>query len=314
MIFARLTQRWQALRYWREHQSLSRLELVRRLADAPGGVLASPLHQLGQRDYLMRGMDARDRLRCVLAHYRFEDATFNATFNAAYHDAVYDGPGIALWRHESQDGDFALTLGANAQDENDGEGDLTIALTVDGVLLHRLSWTWVEGALFGIDLAATPTLPLVTRNQGRWNESGAAFEAFENVFPNNSPSFFCFAALQGMAQLLGVDRVLAVRATSHLAYAPRQDEAQARAFENSYDGFWRILGGAELDARSYLIPLPFYLKPLQDMPSKHRKRAAQRREYWRAIGEATRATLLRIHAPVERAWVQRASEPSTEQV
>lgn len=304
MIFARLTQRWQAVRYWREHQSLSRLELARRLADAPGGVLASPLHHLGQRDYLVRGLPARDRLRCMLAHYRFEDATFNA----AYRDAVHGGPGLALWRHESEGGDFALMLGSDTQ--GDPEGELTIALTVDGVVLHRLSWTWVEGALFGIDLA---TVPLVTRNQGRWSQAGAAFDKFETVFPNNSPSFFCFAALQGMAQMLDIERVLAVRAGAHVAWVPGQDEAQARAFENSYDGFWRILGGAELDARSYLIALPFYLKPLQDMPSKHRKRAAQRREYWRAIGEATRATLLRIHAPVERSWVRRASEAATEQ-
>ncbi len=34
------------------------------------------------------------------------------------------------------------------------------------------------------------------------------------------------------------------------------------------------------------------------MPSKHRKRAAQRREYWRTIGDAARATLQRhlLHA------------------
>ena len=304
MIFARLTQRWQALRYWREHQSLSRLALVRRLADTSGGALASPLDRLGQRDYLARGMDVRERLRCVLAHYGFEDAAFNG----AYQQAVYGGAGIALWRHDDGNA-FTLTLASDARD--DAVGELTIALTVDGALLHRLSWTWVDGAVFGVE---PPIVPFVTRNQGRWNESGAAFEAFERVFPNNSPSFFCFAALQGMAQLLGIDRALAVRAHAHVAHAPNADEAQARAFENSYDGFWRILGGAEMDARSYLIPLPFYLKPLQDMPSKHRKRAAQRREYWRAIGEAVHVTLAPLQVRGSHPAPQRADMPTTEQV
>jgi len=284
MILDELTNRWQVLRFWREHQSLRQLELVRRVADA-GGAAPSPLRQ---RDYLVRGLSARERMRCALAHYRFEDATFGA----AYQQAVYGGAGLALWQHAHEGDAFALEL--TSTPHNDAEGSLSIALTVNGATLHRLSWTWIEGALFDI---ALPIVPFISRNEGRWHASEVAFDAFERAFPNNSPSFFCFAALQGLAQQLGIDRVLAVRAVAHVAFDAGQDETQARAFENTYDGFWRILGGAERDARSYLIALPFYLKPLQDMPSKHRKRAAQRREQWRAIGDATRATLVRIDAP-----------------
>lgn len=304
MILAELTKRLQALRYWREHQSLSRIDLVRRFAAAPEGVLPSPLDHLRQPDYLARGLGARDRLRCVLSHYRFEDATFDA----AYQGAVYGGAGIALWRHEDGDNRFALMLQSNARDA--AEGDLTISLQVDGALLHRLSWSWVDGALFGVDL---PTVPFVSANQGRWNESGPAFDTFERAFPNNSPSFFCFAALQGLVQSLGGDRVLAVRALSHVACDPARGEAHVKAFENGCDGFWRILGGAEMDARSFLIMLPFYVKPLQDMPSKHRKRAAQRREHWRAIGESVGATLRRhMKAPAPQPVPALAAEaPAT---
>ena len=305
MIFARLTQRWQALRFWREPQSRSRLDLVRQLDQAPGSVPATALRQLSQREYLVRGLDPRERLRCVLAHYRFEDASFDSGYLQAIYGA---GSGIDLWRHDSSDGAFALTLSTGPQ--IGAEGDLTISLNVDGVVLHRLSFSWVEGALFGIDL---PSAPLVTRNEGRWSESGAAFAAFERGFPNNSPSFFCFAALQGMAGLLGIERVLAVRAPAHVAYVAHADEEAARAVENSYDGFWRILGGVELDARCYSIALPFYLKPLQDMPSKHRKRAAQRREYWRLIGEATRATLAPLQLPAQRRAGVRSDARSTAQ-
>lgn len=277
MIFARLSQRWHVLRYWREHQSLSRLELVRRLAAAPDDAL---FHHMGRDDYLTRGMGASERVRCVLSHYRFEDATFNG----AYQQAVYGGAGIALWQHDADDASFTIRL--EAAPRHEPQGDLSVALIADGKVLHRLSWSWVEGALFGIDL---PVIPFVSHNAGRWSEAGAAFEAFERVFPNNSPSFFCFAALQGVAQSLGIDRVVAVRGAAHVGY----DAARDKEFENAYDGFWRILGGVEKDAGSYLVPLPFYLKPLQDMPSKHRKRAALRREQWRAIGDSARSTVLR---------------------
>ena len=39
--------------------------------------------------------------------------------------------------------------------------------------------------------------------------AGGHFAAFEEAFPNNSPSFFCFAAMQGVAQALGIDQVVA---------------------------------------------------------------------------------------------------------
>lgn len=281
MIFARLTQRWHALRYWRDHQLLSSLDPMRGPAHAPGATL---IEHVRGRDYLARGLAPRERLRCVLSHYRFEEATFSG----AYRQAVYGGGGLALWQHEADGSSFTLRL--DMAPRHDPEGELTVSLVADDKVVHRQSFTWVDGALFGVPL---PIVPFVTRNEGRWNEAGDGFEAFERVFPNNSPSFFCFAALQGAAQALGIDRVVAVRGHAHVAYEAAED----KAFENAYDGFWRILGGAESDARSYLITLPFYLKPLQDMPSKHRKRAAQRREHWRAIGDSTRTALLRHLAP-----------------
>jgi uncharacterized protein VirK/YbjX len=100
--------------------------------------------------------------------------------------------------------------------------------------------------------------------------------------------------MQGMAQAVGMEQVVAVKCTSHIAYDP----AEVKHFANAYDGFWKILGGVEMPGNTWLIALPFYLKPLADMPSKHRKRAAQRREHWRAIGDAARGTLQRhlLHA------------------
>lgn len=298
MIFARLTQRWHALRYWREHQSLTQLAQTARQPDLPADDL---FQQVSTRDYLARGLGVRERMRCVLAHHRFEQATFGA----AYRQAVA-GDGLILWQHqadaENGGGSFALRLASAPR--HDPEGALTLSLLADGKVLHRLSWTWVEGSLFDV---ASPIVPFVTRNAGLWRDAGEAFDAFERVFPNNSPSFFCFAALQGACQALDIDRVVAVRGAAHVAYDPAQD----KAFENAYDGFWRILGGAEKDARTCLVTLPFYLKPLADMPSKHRKRAAQRREHWRAIGDAARATLLRHMAPAGAAQTLAAEEPST---
>jgi uncharacterized protein VirK/YbjX len=304
MIFAHLTRHWSARRgqyklsswlmsilrslrvlgWYRDHRALCDLGVYRKHVMTPANDDA--FHHLSHPDYLLKGLAAGQRVKAVLSHYRFEETTFDD----AYQQAVYSERRLPLWQHEADGVAFAIQL--EMATRSNAEGDLTVALVADGKCLHRLSFSWLDGAMAGVDL---PVVPFIARNQGRWADSGAAFDAFERVFPNNSPSFFCFAAMQGIAQAVGIDRVVAIRSDAHIAYDPDPE----KHFANAYDGFWKILGGVEIEGGpGYLIPLPFYVKPLAEMPSKHRKRAAQRREHWRLIGESAKAVLQRhlLHA------------------
>lgn len=298
MILAHLTRHWLARRgqysfsswmlcvarslrvllFYRDHRRLCRLHVYRHYVAAPPN--DDLFHHLSHRDYLVRNLGVRQRIRCVLHHYRFEDDTFNT----AYKYAVYRSGGLTLWQRSASGSSFAIVL--EMASRMNAEGDLTIALQADGKCLHRLSFSWIEGSVAGIDC---PVVPFVARNQGRWTDSDQSFAAFQQVFPNNSPSFFCFAAMQGVAQAVGMEQLVAIKSEAHPAYDP----ACVKHFANAYDGFWKILGGVELAGPGYLVALPFYLKPLSEMPSKHRKRAAIRREYWGEIGEAARGTLER---------------------
>ncbi|GAB3443226.1 VirK/YbjX family protein [Massilia solisilvae] len=317
MIFAHLKQHWLARRsqysltswilcilrtsrvlmYYRDHQALCQLDVVRNYVALPPN--DDLFHHLSHRDYLVKGLSPRQRVQCALAHYNFEETTFNA----AYKQAVYCDGGLVLWEHQHEDHRFLIRL--DMASRANAEGDLTLSLVADGKCLHRLSFSWMDGAMAGVQ---APLVPFIARNQGRWTDSGEAFEAFEQVFPNNSPSFFCFAAMQGVAQAVGMDQVVAIKCTAHIAYDP--DEV--KHFANAYDGFWKILGGVEMPGNTWLIALPFYLKPLADMPSKHRKRAAQRREHWRVIGESARGTLQRhlLHARAHQEHAAPVREPA----
>lgn len=256
----------------REHAALCRLAVVRdHIAHtAPHEVF----HHITHRGYLVRGLSARQRVECALFHYRFEEATFTA----AWTRTVYRDGGMRLWQHEANGSMFFVRLEMAVR--LDAEGDLTLALVADNIVLHRLSFSWVDGAAFGWP---GRTLPFIARNQGRWTDSDAAFAAFEAAFPNNAASYFCFAALQGVARALGVDLVLAVASHAHIAWSVNA----AAQFVNAYDKFWAVLGGVTHDARCYRIALPLHLKPLAEMPSRHRKRAATRRANWNAIDTST---------------------------
>jgi len=264
------------LYFLREHTALCRLAVVREhVAKAmPHDVF----HHLTQRGYLVRGLSARQRVQCALFHYRFDDATFDA----AWQHAVYRAGGLRLWERHLNGSTFFIRLEMAAR--LDAEGDLTIALVADGKVLHRLSFSWIDGATFGL---AAPVVPFIARNQGRWTDSDAAFAAFEAAFPNNAASYFCFAALQGVARALGMAHVLAVNSAAHIAWSA----GAAPHFVNAYDKFWTVLGGVAHDARCYQVALPFHAKPLLAVPSRHRKRAALRRANWQAIDDSAHAAL-----------------------
>lgn len=265
------------LYFGREHAALCRLAVVREhiARAAPHDVF----HHLTQRGYLLRGLSARQRVQCALFHYRFDDATFDAPWQ----QAVYRDGGLRLWERHVDGSTFFIRLEMAVR--LDAEGDLTIALVADNKVLHRLSFSWVDGATFGV---AAPVVPFIARNQGRWIDSDAAFAAFEHAFPNNAASYFCFAALQGVARALGMAHVLAVKSAAHIAWRA----SAAPHFANAYDTFWTALGGAPHGASCYRVALPFHARPLAAVPARHRKRAALRRANWQAIDDSAHAALL----------------------
>lgn len=306
MVFALLTRHWLARRHYpfaswaaciarslrvllfrRAHVELLAMGVYRNYVTQ---VHDDVFHHLSHRNYLAKGLSLRQRVRCVLTHYRFEDATFDA----AYKHAVYRDGGLVLWQHEEDGSKVEVRLGM-AQRLN-AEGDLTLTLMANGRRVHRLSFSWVDERFAGLaGLGATGILPFIARNQGHRADEAAAVDAFRRAFPHHSPlvttpGVFCCAALQGMAQALGMDHMVAVKSAWHCAYAPSDD----KHFATAYDGFWRSLGGTGMPGRAWHIALPFGGRPLAEIPSRHRKRAALRRAYWQIIGEAA-GTVLRAH-------------------
>ncbi|QJE01061.1 DUF535 domain-containing protein [Massilia forsythiae] len=240
---------------------------------------ADVFHHLSHRDYLSRHFTPAERVACMLDHYGFESAAFDED----YQRQVYGG-GLRLWRHAAGGHEFSIWLKTNQRYL--GEGDLNLVMRLGNETLHRIGFNWVDATIAAMHAAI---VPFIARNQGRWRDelSDVLYAAFEASFPNNAPAYFCVAAMAGLAAAVGARQLLCVKSDMALSRMLRSKQGYPAA----YDSFWDAFGGTRSGKGCHVIPLPFQFKDLQQLASKHRKRAAARRAWWTEIGTAAHTTL-----------------------
>ncbi|MGZ5202068.1 MAG: DUF535 family protein [Telluria sp.] len=275
---ASVARSMRVLRWPGQHRQLCELDIFRKYICTSSD--SDVFHHLSHRDYLSRHLTPRQRVSCVLSHFSYE----NATFDDHYKRAVYGGDGLTLWQHVQDERLYSIIL--KSSQRYLGEGDLHLALYSGEELLHRIGFSWVDGAIAGLDCAVAP---FIARNQGRWRDAQteALFEAFEDTFPHNSPAYFCAAAMQGLASFARASHLVCVKSELALAYKG----TGGRCYAHAYDKFWDAFGGAQAAGECHVVQVPFQLKPLADIPSKHRKRSTTRRQRWQDISEAAQAVL-----------------------
>lgn len=227
------------------------------------------------RYYLRQGLSLTQRMEFFKKHCSFE----SKAFNTAYRQQVYLCGGLTLWERQIGDAHFTIKLvhsGSRAM-----EGDLTVILGVNQSALHRISFSWVEDAE-----RPGSMVPFITRNQRGWGSDTDPRQRFDVAFPQNYPNFFCYVALDGLARAAGARIMLGVPAAAQVCSGPEGAHSA-----NTYDTFWETVGGSPCSGLGFRLPLPMPSKPLEEVPSKHRKRAAARRAYWAEIADSAHATL-----------------------
>lgn len=235
-------------------------------------------HHLNHRYYLAKHLSVQQRIQCAISHYHFE----NITFSDAYKQLVYFEQGLPLWTKTVDENLFSIELSIG--DRTIPEGDLCIALLVNKRTLHKINFSWVKGHILQLD---SHILPFIGRTQGSGHNDPPARVWFDRSFPQNSPLFFCFSALQGLAQAIGATEIFGISSHNQVGF----DLNDTTHFINTYDAFWESLGGKKTSELGYSIPVPFHMKPISEISSKHRKRAVARRKYWKEIDDSARMTL-----------------------
>lgn len=230
---------------------------------------------ISHRHFLSREFGAAARMASVLEHFRFEQAHFAPALLLTLH-----GEGLRLWGHE---GGCDIRLRSNAATRH--EGPLSLVLRRGGRTVHELSFAWIDAQHLGMERDSGPVL-FATRNQSLQADA-PELAGFRSDFPQNSPPYFVFAALNGVAAALGQQRIVGVRDVCQIAFEPRHQAG----FKRSYDDFWCGFGGQPVGTHGLQMPVPAAVVPLEQLQAKHRARARQRREHWCRIAEAARAAL-----------------------
>jgi uncharacterized protein VirK/YbjX len=235
-----------------------------------------PLFFLTHRYYLSKTLTVAQRIDCAVAHYSFE----GQNYGSIYHRSVYQSPrGLALW-HRVLDGTrYELTLCAT--EDYRYEGDLSVLCFVNGTRVCRISFSYVNGRLFGQPPGYTM---FVTRSQTDVNPE---LQRFRDGFKQNSPPYFCLAAVFGIAMANGMRSIFLVKDEAQIAY----QERYAAGFQNSYSALWKAFGAEEMAGRSaYRMSVPPRLSSLPFV--KHRNRALARRRNWLEIALGARQAML----------------------
>jgi uncharacterized protein VirK/YbjX len=263
------------LRFMRQYRELSDLDIVRLYIATQDS--RDVLFHLSHRHYLSTRLSPGQRIQWALTHYKYEARTHTTP----YKQAVYGKGGIPLWSATVCGTTYTIRLRAATPPRN--EGGMSVLLEAGQVCLHETAYVWVEGESIG---AGVEVLPLITRNQSVRPRADELIR-FRQDFPQNSPSYFCLAAMHGIA--MGHDhRFLAgLRHDWQIAF----DERLSESFRNSYTEFWKKFGGREIAGHAYLMPVPPDHPPLSQVPSKHRTRAHDRRQNWRMIADDAAAAI-----------------------
>lgn len=279
MRLVRLVRSARIMFYHAQYKQLCKMGTYRNYVAAAHN--DDPLHFLSQRYYLAKTMSLRQRIKCMLMHYAFEESTFKPS----YKQAIYDVGFLPLWSRQVDGVNFTLRLSNEWREHS--EGEMTIVLHANDIRLHCISFNWISGKLVGL---GSSIIPFIGRNQGHCADEEEGLVLFERAFPHNSPSFFCFAGMRGIASAISATHVVAVSATMQIVARG----SKGQHFGNTYDGFWQRLGGVPLSCGAFAIPVEASSKALSEVPAKHRKRTATRRAHWEEIRSATHEALRSI--------------------
>ncbi len=216
------------------------------------------------RPYIVKNSPAIDRSALVVDHYN----TVSELVSPALMKQIYtDAKGLTLMTFEIEDILYTVRLVYEARYQKEGDMSLVLHSQEDGNF-YTLSFT------LGHENGARSIM--IGGLQGpRSNEtSNEKIKKLTRKLYGQRPKSLMVSLLDLLAQIWGVETILAVKTQSHTYAAKRYSKGRIKT---DYDALWKELGGTEYDRNFYSLTVN---APRRDLDGMSRsKRSMYRRRY-----------------------------------
>ncbi|MET2851864.1 VirK/YbjX family protein [Vibrio owensii] len=231
------------------------------------------------RPYIVKNSPAIDRSALVVDHYN----TVSELVSPELMKQIYtDAKGLTLMTFEIEDILYTVRLVYEARYQKEGDMSLVLHSQEDGNF-YTLSFT------LGHENGARSIM--IGGLQGpRSNEtSNEKIKKLTRKLYGQRPKSLMVSLLDLLAQIWGVETILAVKTQSHTYAAKRYSKGRIKT---DYDALWKELGGTEYDRNFYSLPVNAPRRELDGMSRS--KRSMYRRRYeWLDNTKATFEQVLR---------------------
>ena len=234
-----------------------------------------PLYFLGYRYHISKQFTLGQQVQVAMDHHKYE----LQTYNCEYMREVYRSDGILLWERYFNDLHFTIVLIATPDNRN--EGELSVILSVNEVVLSMMSFCYLKADVFGLPPYITM---LISRNQTRRTSFR---DVFDKCFKQNTPQLFCLSAVCEIAMTNEFRTMFGIKHDAQIIYKESFDTG----FRNSYTALWEKFNATEIDRQVFMLSLPLSLRPIELVSGDHRRRARARRRFWDEIVQSTRLSM-----------------------
>ncbi len=196
-------------------------------------------------------------------------------------NVIFDGR-ARLWDANIGAHNFGIYL--STVPVNNIEGELTLHFRTNTTDIYVLSFIIAPAPVLGLN---ADHAIFVTGLQGI-RGTGELVKLATKSAVDVSPPLILMAAIQGIAQALGIGHVVGINAADQVCTAglpPTQD------FISAYDEFWTSIQGRRLSSGHFSFPIPLPEKPLAQIKHNHRLRVRARRAFRNEVAVQVREVM-----------------------
>ncbi|WP_157405681.1 DUF535 family protein [Asticcacaulis benevestitus] len=181
--------------------------------------------------------------------------------------------GIVLWQSSDPGTSQSITL--KIAERTVIEGDLLLEHHLDGLSLHKLSFTFVPGRILN---KACPQVLFIGGSQGLHSSAEQVRHAAK-ANGEITPANMLIIAMRGLALALGIDQICGVRAHSQPVVHDKP-----KASVSVYDDLW-LMNGGMCKPNYYVMPVDTSHDLTKDIEGKNRSRTRRKRRLRQSLTE-----------------------------